>query len=716
MHPHMPERILIGVAWPYASGPRHIGHAVSTFIPADIFARYHRMKGDDVLMVGGSDMHGTPTTVRADEEGVAPQVIADRYHALHTKNIEQLGVQYDLYWNTADPRHKADVQEIFLKLREKGYIEDRTMASPYCSEGDHYLPDRYVEGSCPHCGFLRARGDQCEQCGHLLDPFDLGNPKCRIHKTTPVPRDVMHAFFRLSAFQDRLAAYVEGKSYWRPPVLTFTKAWLREGLKDRPITRDLDWGIEVPLPGWDGKRIYVWFEAVMGYLTASRECWRQRGQPDKWRDWWYDSAARHYYFVGKDNIVFHTLFWPAILMGYDEKLMLPFDVPATQYMNISGEKMSAGRGRGVWLPDLLERFDPDAIRYYATATMPELRDSEFDWADFAQRNNSELLAVYGNFVHRALTFTSKNFGGVVPEVGFLDAVDKAMVRNIEEQWRKVGTNLDFVHFRDALREIIQLARLGNQYFDQKAPWDLVRKDKAACGTTLHVSLRVSKALATMLAPFLPFSSQRLWQMLGYDTKVHDQKWAETLDDVRAGQKLRVGKPLFERVELKPPVAESEADLFDIRVGQIVDVKDHPRGDKLYVLEVDLGDEKRQLVAGIRQNYTKEQIAGKRIAVLCNLQPAKLRGIESNGMLLAAESGGDVGILMPPAEARTGTQILGKRGAPMMGFDEFQKFKFVVGEEQKAYFLGSRSLVRIPLVVDSGSVIADKGMKEGAVVR
>ncbi len=712
----MPEKILIGVAWPYTSGPRHIGHSVSTFIPADIFARYHRMKGDAVLMVGGSDMHGTPTTVRADQEGVSANIIAERYHALHAKNIEQLGVKYDFYWNTAAENHKHDVQEIFLKLKEGGHIEERTMASPYCSTGNHYLPDRYVEGTCPHCGFASARGDQCEDCGHMLDPFDLKDPVCRTHKTTPVPKDTKHAFFRLSAFQDRLRAYISDKTNWRTPVVTFTNAWLDEGLRDRPITRDLDWGIPVPLPGWEGKRIYVWFEAVMGYLTASREHWRQRNDPEKWKEWWYDPKSKHYYFVGKDNIVFHTLFWPAILMGYDEKLTLPYDVPSTQYMNISGEKMSAGRGKGVWLQDMLEHFDADQIRYYATATMPETKDTDFSFEELISKNNSELLSVYGNFVHRALTFSAKNFDGVVPTTGYLDNVDKSMVRRIEEQWRKVGTNLDYVHFKDSLREVMQLARFGNQYFDQKAPWDLLRKDKAACGTAIHVSLRVSKALSIMMAPFLPFSSQRLWHMLGYDSDVHEERWEETLKDIPDGQRLRPGKPLFLKLERVTEASEDEEALFDIRVALIEEVEDHPRADKLYVMQIDLGDEKRQLVAGIKQSYSREQLLGRMIAVLCNLQPAKLRGIESNGMLLAAEAEGEVAILIPPSNSTPGQQIMGVKGATVMSFESFQKFKFIVGEEQRTYFLGSGGQLKTPLKVGEGHVIADKGMKEGSAVR
>ncbi len=705
-------KLLVAVAWPYASGPRHIGHACSTFIPADVFARYHRMRGDDVLMVGGSDMHGTPTTVRADQEGVPPEVIANRYHELHSKNIAALGVRFDLYWNTADPNHKRDAQQIFLALREKGYIDERTMTSPFCATGNHFLPDRYVEGECPHCHFPSARGDQCEDCGHLLDPFELIGPRCRTHGTPPAPRETRHAFFRLSAFQDPLKAWIADKSHWRLPVLTFSRSWLEEGLQDRPVTRDLDWGIEVPLPGWGGKRIYVWFEAVMGYLTASREWARRKGTPDRWEEWWRNPAAKHYYFVGKDNIVFHTLFWPAILMGYDKGLVLPFDVPATQFMNISGEKMSAGRGKGVWLSDLLERFSADQVRYYAIANAPELKDSDFTWQDFAQRNNAELLAVYGNFVHRALTFAAKNFGNAVPPAGLLDGTDKAMLRNVEEQWRKVGQDLEWCHFRDALKEAIQLARLGNVYFDQKAPWDLVRKDRGACGTAIHVALRVSRALALIMAPFTPFSSSALWAALGYDSDVHAQKWDAALEDVPAAQTLRVGKPLFEKIELE---AASDADRFDVRVGKVVDVQDHPNADKLYVIKVDLGDEVRTLVAGMRANYTKEQMLRKRVAVLCNLEPAKLRGILSNGMVLAAEDERDVGLLIPPEDAALGAQVLGVRGAGRLTFSEFQTYKIRVAEGGTVDFLGKDGKTATRLAVGGKPVLADKGFPPGSSV-
>ena len=708
-------KILVCVAWPYASGPRHLGHAVSTFIPADVIARYHRMKGDEVLMVGGSDMHGTPTMVRADEEGVSPSVIAERYHALHAKNIEQLGVRYDLYWNTADPHHKEWVQEIFLALKKKGQVYERTMISPFCRAGNHFLPDRYVEGKCPNCGFENARGDQCDNCGHLWDPFDLIGPRCRIHGTAPEKRETSHFFFRFSALEARLKQWIfDDKEFWRLPVLTFAKSWLDEGLKDRPITRDLEWGIEVPVPGYETKRIYVWFEAVMGYLTATKEWYRRSGRSDGWKDFWYDPKARHLYFVGKDNIVFHTLFWPAILMGYDEKLALPYDVAATQYLNFSGERMSTGRGSGIWLPELLERFDPDQIRYYGIATMPETKDTDFEWADFERRNNNELLAIYGNFVHRALTFADKNFGHEVPPATFLDATDKAMVRAIEQQAGKVAQNLEYVHVKDAMKEAIQLARLGNQYVDQKAPWNLLKSDRAACATAIHVALRVSRALAIIMAPFLPRSSSRLWHALGYDSDVHGERWDEALDDLPAGQKLRVGKPLFAKIDLREP-SEDPTARFDVRVARIVDVKEHPNADKLYVLQIDMGDERRQVVAGIRKDYPIEGLRGRKVVVLANLEPANLRGIESRGMLLAGEDEATVGLLIPPEDVPLGSQIFGAKGASTLPFSDFQKYKFQVGPEGTVVFRGLGGEVQVTLSADGKPVRVDKGLKEGTWV-
>ncbi|MEE9163312.1 MAG: methionine--tRNA ligase, partial [Thermoplasmata archaeon] len=613
-------KFLLGVGWPYASGPRHIGHAAGAYIPADIFARYHRMAGDEVLMVSGSDQHGTPVTVVADEEGVGPEVIAERYHQLHAQAFEDLGISFDLYWKTSAAGHKKVAQELFRTLLEKGHLYEKEMLASYCPTDRRFMPDRYIEGECPHCHYKEARGDQCENCGRLLDPFDLIEPRCKIDGTRPVQRKTKHFFLRLTAFQEPIEAYLQDKSYWKTHVLNFALGWLKEGLRDRPITRDIDWGIEVPVEGWEGKRIYVWFEAVIGYLSTSIEWARRQGRPDAWKDWWFNPEARHYYFVGKDNIPFHAIFWPAMLMGYDDAINLPYDIPANQYLRLQGRKMSTSRGTGETLPDMLAEYEPDALRYYATAKMPELRDTDFTWEDFAAKVNNELLAVYGNFAHRVLTFTHKNFGDV-PLAGELTAEDKAFLRELEEGWRKIGQNLAYVHFRDALQEIMRLARRGNQYFDAQAPWDLITGDRARAGTVLHVALRVVRGLAILTAPFLPFSARRLWAYLGYDGSVEEVSWDAVPEGIPGGQQLRAPKPLFRKIEFAPVPVEEEAERLDVRVGRVAKVENHPDADKLYIVEADLGSERRTMVAGMREEYRPEELEGQHVAVLLNLKPA-----------------------------------------------------------------------------------------------
>ncbi|MFQ5837188.1 MAG: methionine--tRNA ligase [Thermoplasmata archaeon] len=706
-------KIFLGVAWPYASGPRHIGHAAGAYIPADIFARYHRMAGNEVLMVSGSDMHGTPTTVRADEEGVPPDVVAERYHALHTKNFDELGISFDLYWKTSASAHKAVVQDVFLRLMEKGHVYEDTMEASWCPTCEKFRPDRYIEGECPHCHFSRSRGDQCEECGRMLDPFDLIQPRCKVCGEPVERRETRHLFFRLSGFQKSIKDWLKTKGHWRPHVLHFTLAWLEEGLRDRPVTRDIDWGIEIPLEGYDSKRIYVWFEAVMGYLTASMEWARCRGEEDLWKSWWLDSDARHYYFVGKDNIVFHTIIWPAILMGYDEELGLPYDVPANQYMNFGGERMSTGRGVGVWLQDLLEAFEPDTLRYYVSAAMPENRDSEFSFEELERRTNTELVAVYGNLVHRVLTFTYKNFGKVPPTIDLAEE-DESLLREMRERWRKAGQNLEYCHFKDALKEVMQLARRGNQYFDGKAPWDLIKENREACGTALHVSLRLVKALAILTAPFLPFSADRLWRMLGYEGSVHNVSWEEALEDVPTGQTLVPPRPLFRRIEAAGATVEEEAQRLDIRVGRVVKVENHPRADKLYLVEVDLGTERRRLVVGIRQEYKTSEIEGRSIVVLCNLKPATFRGIKSEGMLLAAVEGDVISILLA-GNAAPGTQVLGSPEAPEISFEEFRKLKIRTDEEGRVHFYGTADGEGVPLRAGDEFIKVDRPVQSGSEV-
>ncbi len=488
---------------------------------------------------------------------------------------------------------------------------------------------------------------------------------------------------------------------------------MKEGLKDRPVTRDIDWGIEIPIEGYEAKRIYVWFEAVMGYLSASMEWARIQGDPELWKAWWQDPDARHYYFVGKDNIVFHTIIWPAILMGYDEGLELPYDVPANQFLNFAGEKMSSGRGVGIWLSELLEAYDPDALRYYVSASMPENRDSEFTFEELDRRINTELVAIYGNFVHRVLTFTHKNFGEVPPLLEPRKE-EEALLREMEEGWRKVGQNLEYCHFKDALKEVMRLARRGNQYFDKVAPWDLIKEDRKACGTALHVALRLVKGLALMTAPFLPLSADRLWRMLGFEGSVHEASWDYALEELPHSQSLAVPVPLFRKIEETATGVEDEAKLLDIRVGQVLRVEDHPRADKLYLVDVDLGTEERRLVAGIRDQYTAKEVQGKTIVVLCNLKPAILRGIKSEGMLLAAVDGDQVSLLLA-GDAPAGTRVLGSSEAPQISFEEFGRLKITVGEEGRVTFFGTREGEGIPLKAGEREVTVDRPVRAGSEV-
>ncbi len=670
-------KIFIGVAWPYSNGVIHIGGVAGCYLPPDIFARFHRMKGNDVLMVSGSDMHGTPTTIRAEEEGVAPEEIANKYHELNWKYLQKLGSSYSLFLSTEHPTHKEVAKDIFRKLYEKGHIYEKEMILPYCENCKRYLPDRYVEGECPHCGYDAARGDNCDECGQLLDPEQLISARCANCGETPTMKERNHLFFRLSAFEEPLKDYVKEKDYWRTHVLKATRAWLDGGLEDRPVSRDIDWGIEIPIEGHKDKKIYVWFEAFMGYYTMCVEWARRQGDPERWRDFWQDPEVRHYYFLGKDNVLFHTIFWPAVLLAH-ENLNLPYDVPANQFMRFEGEKFSKSRGISLTIDELLERFPVDSIRYYLTANMPENRDADFGWEDFIAKNNGELVSTYGNFVHRAMSFTAKNYGEI-PKPGELASVDMDALEKIEEQWRKVGDHLELCEFKAAMKALMELAKTGNQYMDTKAPWSQVKEDREACGTTLYICLRIVQALSLMAYPFLPHSSERLWKMLGHEDGIVGQRWEAVLEDLPVGAKLTRPVPLFEKLELPEEEEEEDGiDMLDIRVAKVLSVKDHPDADKLQVMEIDIGTEKRTIVSGLKGHYENEELEGRNIIVLCNLQPAKLRGIESKGMLLASEDGDIVSLLVDESGASPGDRVLGTEDAPLLPFDEFKRLNLLVG--------------------------------------
>jgi len=544
----MSERILIGVAWPYADGSLQLGNLAGADLPADIFARYHRLKGNEVLMVSGSDQHGTPITLKAEQEGKTPQKIIDHYQREFLECWQKTGISFDLFTGTNTNNHAEIVRDIFLKLLEKGYLYRDTVSQLYCPNCSRFLPDRYVEGTCPFCKTPGARGDQCDACSKPLNATELVNAYCRICKTEPISRESEHFFLKLSAFQERLAKWAEEKkSIWRPNVYGFTQRYLKEGLRDRAITRDIEWGVPVPVEGFEKKRIYVWFEAVIGYLSASKEWSKKIAQEnDKWLDFWAeDRGAKSYYFLGKDNIPFHTIIWPAILLGYGG-LNLPTDVPANEFLTIEGKKISKSRNWAVWLPDYLSRYDPDPLRYILSINMPETGDTDFSWREFVRRNNDELVATYGNLVNRVLTFTYRNFEGKVPEPGKLDESSRQLLKEAEKTQNAVDECLGKCSFKDAIKTAMALAHAANRYLDDKAPWKKIKEDRKAAATSLYVTLNIIAQLKMLLSPFLPFSSQKVHEYLGYDGKIEDYGWQ--WQELPPGQKLREPKPLFKKLD------------------------------------------------------------------------------------------------------------------------------------------------------------------------
>lgn len=574
----MPERIGVFVAWPYANGDWHVGHVAGSYLPADIFARYHRLKGNEVLMVSGSDSHGTPVTVAAEAEGTTPLEVFSKYHRRFLQTAMALGLTYDLFTHTDTLNHQRLAHHFLERLEDEGFLYESIQQILYCETDQRFLPDRYVEGECPHCGYVDARGDQCDNCGRPLDQLELLAPRCKLCGTTPVVRDTKHLFFDLRQFNDPLHQWVERQHHWKSHVRNFTLGWLREGLKGRPITRDIEWGIPVPRKGYEHKRFYVWFEAVMGYLSASMEWAKVHGQPEAWQAWWREEA-RGYYFLGKDNIFFHTLIWPAMLMGH-EALNLPYNVPANQYLNLPAGKMSKSRGVGLVVREMLEHYEPDALRYYLTAIMPEQRDTEWSWDDLVRRNNDELLAAWGNLAHRLLTFSQSRFEGRIPDPGGLEPRDRELLATVEGGFDRVGRLYETCQFAAALREAIGLAREVNRYLDEQAPWKAIKEDPSGAARAVYVGLQAVDHLKTLLAPVLPHTSARLQRALGHERPLFGEQYTRTLTEENgrehdallyrplgdgaawAPQRLEPGRPLPEPEPLirkLEPAAEEGAE-------------------------------------------------------------------------------------------------------------------------------------------------------------
>lgn len=582
----MARNILVALAWPYASANIHVGNLGGAYLPADIYARFHRLYGDRVLMVSGADSHGTPITVAADVQGLTPRELFERFHRHFLDLFVAMGLSYDLFTHTDTENHHQVAQDIFTKLLENGYLSRKTQRQLYSTSEGRFLPDRYVEGTCPVCGYDGARGDQCENCGNLMDALELIDPRSRTDGSAPEVRETEHFYLDLSAFGQALAEWLKAKDHWRPQVINFARNMIEKGLQPRPITRDLDWGIPVPVEGWEGKCLYVWFEAVIGYLSASIEWAKTQGTPDAWKDWWYDPTARTTYFIGKDNIVFHAVIWPAQLMGTgrlyeadeDKHLNLPWNVPANEFFTIEGKKISGSRNWAVWVDDYLSRYDPDPLRYYLTAVAPETRDTDFAWDDFLHRNNDELVATWGNLVNRVLRFAYKRFDARIPAPDLMAQEDAAILVKIDTAFASIAQLYEACKFRAALNETMALARDLNAYLDNKAPWFQIKEDKKAAGTTVYVALRAIDSLKILLAPVLPFSSQKLHQMLGYQGSVIGTQRIETYhesakshlaltfdpqsltarwkpSDLPAGQALQEPQPLF--VKLEPSIVKEE---------------------------------------------------------------------------------------------------------------------------------------------------------------
>jgi methionyl-tRNA synthetase len=581
----MAENILIAIAWPYANAEIHVGNITGSHLPGDIVARYHRLKGDLVLMVSGTDSHGTPVTIAADKEGVPVEEVYKKYHNGFIDLFCQLGIQYDLFTSTHTENHFKVAQSMFLALQKNGFLFTQKSMQWYSPTAKRFLPDRYVEGTCYFCGFGGARSDQCDNCGNVLEPEKLLNPKSKVDGSTPELRETEHFFLELSKLEPEVADFLSKRaSYMRETVLGESLGKIEaEGLKPRPITRDLDWGIPVPVEGWDDKRLYVWFEAVIGYLSAAVEWSNTSGNPQAWKNWWVNPAARAFYFIGKDNIFFHTALWPAELMGAGEQflqifseengtLTLPYDVPANQFMNLEGQKISGSRNWAVWGRDALSRYDPDALRYYLTVNMPENHDSDWDWKEFVAKNNGELVATWGNLANRVLSFSYKFWEGFIPdiELGALRPADKSLLASIEAGFQSVGEFLDAIKLRAALQEAFRLAGTVNQYLDQMAPWQAIKTDRDSAALTIYTSLKAIDSLKVMFAPFLPFTSEKLNGFFGYKSPLFGESYTEQIKDslgehtvlkydgipgnqwkpseLKPGVKLNLPAPLFQKLD------------------------------------------------------------------------------------------------------------------------------------------------------------------------
>ncbi len=704
-------RWLVTSALPYANGPIHFGHVAGAYLPADIFVRYLRMKGEDVAYICGTDEHGVAITLAAEKAGTKPREYVDRWHRHIKETFERLQISFDCFSRTTRIHHYAVSQRVFKEILANGYVHQRTEKQAYCPKCERFLADRYLEGTCPHCGARGSRGDECPKCGRWIDAKALVDPRCKICGSTPEERESTHWFLDLPKLQPKLTRWLETKTHWRDNVKSFVKAFLAEGLKERPITRDLDWGVPVPLEGACNKVLYVWFDAPIGYISATMEWAEKIGEPDRWKDFWLDKGTKLVHFIGKDNIPFHTIVFPAVLMAQNTPYVLPHDVPANEFFNLEGHKFSTSNAWTIDFDEFLKKYPLDTLRYALAANAPESGDSEFTWSGFQKFVNSDLADTLGNLATRVLKFVQLYCEGRVPPLGSPGERARALLDAAAAAPAKVGESIAAYRMRKALGEAMDLARLANKFLDDEEPWTTRTTDPARCGQTLNATSQVLRTLAVLFTPFIPYSAERLWKMLGLDGRPADAPW-DGAGERRIADGHPIGTPeaLFAKIEdkainaevkalhdrakaagfdvssaktaaaAKPepgakapadargdtasagpkpgkaPIEYDEFDRLDLRVGRILEAEPVPKADKLMKLVVDIGAERRQIIAGIRARYAPEELVGKLVVVLANLKAKKLRGFESQGMILAADENGLPTLLSPGNGVLEGTVV------------------------------------------------------------
>ena len=676
-----PQKYTVTAALIYANGPIHIGHLAGCYIPADIYVRYLRSKGADVAFISGTDEHGVPITVKARKEGKTPQEVVDFYYEQIKNSFADFGISFDIYSRTSNQTHHKNSQEIFTTMFDKGYFDEETSEQYFDEVAQQFLADRYIVGECPSCGNPNAYGDQCEKCGSTLSPTELKNPRSTLSGSKPVMKSTKNWYLPLDRMQTEIEKYVNSHKEWKPNVFGQCQSWLKEGLRPRAMTRDLDWGISVPLPDTEGKVLYVWFDAPIGYITFTQEWAAQNGK--NWEDYWKKDSTKLVHFIGKDNIVFHCIIFPAMLMA-EGSYILPDSVPANEFMNLEGDKISTSRNWAVWLHEYLEEFPnkQDVLRYALSANMPESKDNDFTWKDFQTKNNSELVAIYGNFVNRAVVLTHKFYGGHMPAQGELTDYDKETIATLTGFPKKIGDSIENYRFREGLANMMDLARLGNKYLAETEPWKVIKENPARVETIMNFALQIAANLAILSEPFLPFTAEKLRKQLG----LNETTWAETGGAylLPVGTLIGESSLLFEKIEddaiekqvkklqeskrmnelenvkvpaLKETIQYDDFAKMDIRIGTILEAEKLPKSDKLLKFLVDDGFEKRTILSGIAKHFTPEEMIGKQVTFLANLAPRKMMGIESNGMILMAENrDGSLALLQPHKEVWNGGTV------------------------------------------------------------